>query len=211
MSYEVVLLLSEAGDEAGLTPPPPRTALADAIDHARDWPDAAKAARAAKAAFTVVDELPSPERLAPFVAKVAAAAKKRKCVAIWWKPAARLVSPATLAEAVRDDDPLRVALHVRLFHVETGAKDEHVVDTVGLDPLGLPDVQSHFVGLDPKLAGAVVENAARYLFDEGDVIGDGDTLEAPDGGQWTCRREESLLEPLRDVIDVAPPAPHAMR
>lgn len=211
MSYEVVLLLAEAGDEAGVTPPPPRTALADAIEHARDWPDAAKATRAAKAALTIVDELPSPERLAPFVAKVAAAAKKRKCVAIWWKPAARLVSPERLAEAARDEDPLRVALHVRLFHVETGAKDEHVIDTVGLDPLGLPDVQSHFVGLDPKLAGAAVENAAHYLFDEGDVINEGDTLDGPDGQPWICHREESLLEPQREVIDLSPPKPYAAR
>ncbi|HEX4460172.1 MAG TPA: DUF4261 domain-containing protein [Polyangia bacterium] len=211
MSYDVVLLLAEASDDAGVTPPPPRTALADAIEHARDWLDAAKAVRAAKAAWTIADELPSPERLMPFVAKVAAAAKKRKCVAIWWKPAARLVAPEVLAAAAKEDDPLRVALQVRLFHVETGVKDEHVVDTVGLDALGLPDVQCHFIGLDPQLAGTVVATAARYVFDEGDVIGEGDTIDAPDGGAWTCRREESLLAPAREVIDLAPPKPHAAR
>ena len=211
MSYDVVLLLAEASDDEGVKPAPPRTALADAIEHARDWPDAAKAVKAAKAAWTIVDELPSPERLAPFVAKVAAAAKKRKCVAIWWKPAARLVSPEVLAAAAKEADPLRVALQVRLFHVETGVEDEHVVDTVGLDALGLPDVQCHFVGLDPQLAGTVVANAARYLFDEGDVINEGDTLDAPDGKPWICHREESLLEPTREVIDLSPPKPHAAR
>jgi hypothetical protein len=211
MSYDVVLLLAEASDDEGVKPPPPRTALADAIEHARDWPDAAKAARAAKAAWTIADELPSPERLMPFVVKVAAAAKKRKCVAIWWKPAARLVSPEMLAAAVKEEDPLRVALQVRLFHVETGVKDEHVVDTVGLDALGLPDVQCHFVGMDPQVVGTVVATAARYVFDEGDVIGEGDTIDAPDGQAWTCRREEALVEPGRDVIDVAPPRPYAAR
>jgi len=80
-----------------------------------------------------------------------------------------------------------------------------------LAALGLPDVQCHFVGLDPALAAAVVEDTARYLFDEGDVIEDGDTVPAADGGKWPCLREEALVDPPRDVIDVTPPAPYARR
>jgi hypothetical protein len=209
--YEVVLLLARAEPGDVATPPPAPTALADEVMHTRDWPQAAQALTLARAAVTLVEELPSPERLSPFVARVAAVAAARACVAVWWKPAARLVSPATLAAAARDHDPLRVALQLRLFHVESGRADERVVDTVGLEPLGLPDVQCHFVGIDPGIAAAVVEDTARYLFDEGDVIGDGDTVAAPGGGQWSCQREEALVDPEREVVDVSPPPPHAVR
>ena len=190
---------------------PTAAQLEGAIGHTRDWPQAAREAARARQAVALVDELPSPERLGAFVARVAAEAKARGAVAIWWKVAERLVSPAALAEAARAADPLRVALNLRLFHVETGAADERVLDCIGLAALGLPDVQCHFAGLDPAQAAAVVEGTARYLFDEGDVIEDGDTVPGADGGQWRCLREEALVDPPRDVIDVTPPGPYARR
>jgi hypothetical protein len=83
---------------------------------------------------------------------------------------------------------------------------------VGLDALGLPDVQCHFRGgLDPALAASVLGELAQYLFDEGDVVGDGDTVGGPDDSRWQCRREEALVDPAREVIDVSPPPPYAAR
>ncbi len=213
MAYEVLLLLSRAepsADALGEVVPPPRPKeLAASVGHTRDWPDAADAVAAARAAVRLVEELPSEERLGAFVARVAALADKLPCVAVWWRAAERLVEPRTLAAAARDEDPLRVAVNVRLFHVEEGRGDERVMDTVGLAELGLPDVQCHFYGLDAAAVAALLEETARYLFAEGDVIGDGDTVPGVDGEAWTCRRELALVDPPRDVIDLTPPAPHA--
>lgn len=212
MAYEVLLLLERADAVEEAVPPPTKKELADAAAHTRDWPGAAEVAARARAALRLVDELPSPERLPAFVARVAAAAAARPCVAVWWRPAGRLVAPATLAAAARDGEALRVALNVRLFHVEEGGgADERVVDTLGLEPLGLPDVQCHFAGLDAAAVAALVEETARYLVDEGDVIEDGDTIEGLDGARWSCRHEEALVDPRRDVLDLAPPKPHAAR
>jgi hypothetical protein len=215
MSYEVLLLLSRADGAAEalgeVVPPPSKKELAAAIDHTRDWPEAAAAAARARAAVALVDELPSEERLGPFVARVAVAAAKLPCVAIWWKPAERLVEPRALAAAARDEDPLQVALNVRLFHVEEGRSDERVMDTVGLAALELPDVQCHFFALDVAQVAELLDETARYLYDEGDVIGDTDTVPGLDGAPWKCRRESALVDPPRDVVDLTPPSPHAAR
>lgn len=205
MRYEVVLLVDEEAE-----PLAPGAELDDAIAHTRDW-DARAAVARARGAVRVVEELPSAERLAAFVARVAAEAARRRCVAVWWRPAARLVAPEALAAAAAEGDPVRVAVHVRSFHVEDAAGDERVVDTLGLEPLGLPDVQCHFAGLDPAAVAALVEETARYLYVEGDVIGDGDTIEGLDGAAWSCRHEAALVNPPRDVLDLAPPPAQAGR
>ncbi len=215
MSYEVLLLLERADPAAEtigeVVPPPTKKQLGDAIGHTRDWPDAGDVAARARAAVRIVDELPSEERLAAFVARVAAACARLPCVAVWWRPAERLVAPRAVAAAALDADPLRVALNVRLFHVEEGRTDERVMDTVGMAALELPDVQCHFFALDVAAVAALLEETARYVYAEGDVIGDGDTVTGTDGTPWPCRREVALVDPQRDVVDVTPPAPHAAR
>ena len=110
-----------------------------------------------------------------------------------------------------DEDPLRVAINVRQFHVEDGKRGEMVMDTLGLAPLGLPDVQCHFLALGQNDVAALLFELARYLAVEGEVIGEGDTVPGPRAEKWICHLEESLLEPQRDVIDLEPPSPHAMR
>jgi len=215
MAYEVLLLLERADPLAEslgeVVPPPSKKQLAAAIGHTRDWPGAAGAVARARAAVRLVDELPSEKRLGAFIERVAAACKKLPCVAIWWMPAERLVEPRALASAARDDDPLRVAVHVRLFHVEEGRGDERIMDTMGLAALELPDVQCHFFALDVAAVAALLDETARYLYAEGDVIGDGDTVPGIDGDAWPCHREVALVDPPRDVIDVTPPPPHAAR
>lgn len=213
--YEVLLLITRADDAAlaagEVVPAPTKKQLKAAIDHTRDWPGAAAAADQARAAVKLVEPLPSEERLPALVARVAAAAAKLPCVAVWWTAAERLVEPKALAAAARAGDPLRVAVQVRLFHVEEGHPGELVMDTVGLEPLGLPDAQCHFVGLDPPAVAALLEETAHYLYAEGDVIADGDTVTGTDGNPWPCRREAALVDPPRDVIDVAPPAANSPR
>jgi hypothetical protein len=49
-------------------------------------------------------------------------------------------------------------------------------------------------------------NLGYYLFQEDDVIGDGDTIEGIEPGScWRCRHEASLLEPQRVVLDHGSP------
>jgi hypothetical protein len=48
------------------------------------------------------------------------------------------------------------------------------------------------------------------IFDQGDVIEDGHTVEGfPPGSRWRCRHEKALIVPTREVLDVNPGVPFA--
>jgi hypothetical protein len=70
---------------------------------------------------------------------------------------------------------------------------------------GLPDLQCHCHDLElPRLA-AYLRNAGNYIFERGDVIRDGDTIERDAAGEkWRCLQEKALIPPGRLVIDLDP-------
>jgi hypothetical protein len=47
---------------------------------------------------------------------------------------------------------------------------------------------------------------ARYLFDHGDVIADGHTVQGigPDAPRWRCRYAPALVGPEREVLNIDP-------
>jgi hypothetical protein len=188
----------------------PRALVDAAIEQTRDSSAANAAAATATHALKLVEPLPAAERLLPFCEHVLATANRFPPRAILWTPAQRILSRDQLQQALDDDDATRVAVNVRLFHVEE-APGEWVEDTMGLSPLGLPDVQCHFVNLEPADVAAVLFVVGRYLIEEGGVISEGDTFPGVDEATWTCHLEESLLDPPRDVIDLEPPSPFAAR
>jgi hypothetical protein len=72
------------------------------------------------------------------------------------------------------------------------------MDTRGLSALGLPDLQTHFRNLDPGRVAGHLYRVARYLFDQGDCIADGETIGGfTDDDKWRCRHEMSLVAPER--------------
>ncbi len=80
----------------------------------------------------------------------------------------------------------------------------------GLHVFGLPDLQCHFRDRDPGEIAGLLYATALYVFDAGDVIADGNTISGLDGeGRYVCRRETSLLEPSRLVLDVDLGDPYA--
>jgi hypothetical protein len=134
------------------------------------------------------------------------------CNAIHWIPSQQFVNPSAYLSARNSVDfhPLRFALNVRFFNVTNGQEDEMLMDTMGLGTLGLPDLQCHFLGLDPKQVAQVLYNTAFYIFDNGDIIHDGNTVQGiRPGDKWRCQHEMALAQPEREVIDVNPGRPHA--
>jgi hypothetical protein len=134
--------------------------------------------------------------------------------ALHWPLAERVVSPDTFREEASAGRAIFTGpLNVRLFRIEGRAPGETVMDTLGMRPFWLPDLQVHFFarepgverGLDPGEVAGFLYNAAKYLFDAGDVIEDGNTIEGlPRGVRWRCRHELSLTSPRRLVLDVDP-------
>lgn len=132
------------------------------------------------------------------------------CTAVWIKPAGKLFD----AEAVRrhqiprEDRFVYFGVNVRLFHIQ--GSDDHVVDTLGLYAVGLPDVQLHFHGLDIQAVVNYAYQAASYLYDNDAPIKSGETIDGIEDGrlsqeiQWRCQYEDALIQPVRTVMDICP-------
>jgi len=94
-------------------------------------------------------------------------------------------------------------INVRMFNITNSQEKYMVMDTVGLHALGLPDLQIRFADQDPDDVGALLYNFADYIFDNGDVIKDGNTIDgAVKGSRWECMHEPSLIQPSRWVINI---------
>lgn len=133
-----------------------------------------------------------------------------ECVAVWIPSAGKLV----LADEIRnqsykrEDRFLYYCVNARFFTVNES--DDMIVDTRGMYAMNLPDVQCHFHSLDPNEVVRYVYNIAMYIFKNHMPIQDGDTIDGLQDGQWVpqiqwkCHYEDSLVQPLRPVIDVCP-------
>jgi hypothetical protein len=128
-----------------------------------------------------------------------------------WSPTQQMLAPADLrrryAEAQELANPVYGFLNVRFFKIGDSEGDM-VMDTLGLSALGLTDFQIHYRQLEPDPVAQFLYNLGAYAFEKGDVIEDGHTVEGP-GGRWICRREASLVEPQREVLDIDPGPPFA--
>lgn len=102
--------------------------------------------------------------------------------------------------------PLDVWANVRVGKLDP-AGEWILMDSVGLGQLGLPDAELCF----PQGRGSL-EDMDRYLRDvmvylaeAGDVIGDGDAIDGPDGTPWVARRiEEGFSPPSRPTVRLLP-------
>jgi hypothetical protein len=124
----------------------------------------------------------------------------------YWHPAGWMVAPENVTT-----DPLDTAMNVRLFNVD-GPDGPHVMDTLGLGAIGVPDIQCHFKDLEAGRIAGLLQNLGRYVFEKGDVIEDGHTVQGHEPtDKWKCRHEWAIVEPRRIVIDVNPGPPFSPR
>ena len=84
-----------------------------------------------------------------------------------------------------------------------------VVDTIGFYAFGGADVQVHFRGMDPNHVVRYVYNIASYQFNNEFPIKSGETVDSLDRNgnmqwepQWKTQYEDSLIQPIRTVLDV---------
>ena len=196
----ILTAIMRPGEDAGAGP----------YDLSQSWAFEDKEDAAARATTTLlVAEMlgrtaPAHDRVTAFKATLEAVVEQTRPLAIWSAGAAELVAPERVGE-----HPLACLVNVRLFRVE----DEEgvcVMDTLGLDALGLPDFQLHFRELDPSLLAGHLRNLAAYAFEHGEAIDSGHTISGPDGeGRWKLQLEESLVAPDRPVLDIDPGPPYA--
>ncbi len=173
-----------------------------------DWPDAELAISKTKAVIEITDRsaeaLSRKNRLQLFHKVVLAVLQVIKPVAIHWLPSQRIIDPQRYIEDLEQGGLLfSSAVNVRMFKIEQS--DERIMDTMGLCGLGCLDLQSIFRNLDPAKMGLYLYHLAEYVFERGDVIRDGDSVEGIEPNErWRCRKGPSYVPPTRRVIDVIP-------
>jgi hypothetical protein len=177
---------------------------------------AAEAVHKATSCALITDLMAGPlepwQRLSAFQKVLDGALHLLQPVALYWQAADCVVDPASYRREIPRDypDPFSGAINVRLFRVEGSEEGDTIMDTRGLDVFGLPDLQCHFRGLDPKAVASMLYNTAAYVLEHGDVIEDGHTVAGLSStDRWQCQHEESLAAPERTVLDINPGKPFA--
>lgn len=129
------------------------------------------------------------------------------CSVVYLINSETLMTPGEYLKTYAKDDLdkfVNFGVSIRLFRVQDH-DDEMVIDTLGLAALGLPDMQCHFRGLEPLKIAQFLYNLAYYIFENGDVIEDGNTTSGlQESDRWVCRHELSLIPPTRIVLDINP-------
>lgn len=190
--------------------------LEPAFQQSWSFPEARDVVAKARTTLLLTDLMSSPldyqTRLELFEEVLAVVLEAAPAPAIRWLPSGRFVSPKVWLEAFdrgASDRLLAGAVNVRFVTISNSPGDM-LMDTLGLAALGVPDLQCHFRDLDPNAVAMMLANTACYLFEHGDIIKDGQTVEGISPvTRWKCQHEDSLLGPKRIVLDVNPGPPHA--
>ena len=129
------------------------------------------------------------------------------CTAVYFENSGKLFTAETIRNYMlpRENRFIQFAVNARFFTIQGG--EDMLVDTLGMSLLFLPDLQYHFHGLDPNLMVNHAYNTALYLLINDNPIETGDTIDGITDGsaspeRWICRYEESLIQPIREVLDI---------
>ena len=132
-----------------------------------------------------------------------------ECTAVFFKSSGKLISREKYINAGVPENYRFIfhAVNIRFFNIQ-GTKDM-MVDTLGMSILSLPDLQYHFHGLDPNDVVNHALNVLIYIYEKNCPIKNGHsidgfkkTLISGKYEQWKCQFENSLIQPIREVIDI---------
>lgn len=188
---------------------------ADRVQQSWSCDDAAERIAACTTARLVTEMMVRPlepaTRLRLFHGVLQAFAEITKPHAIVFNHSQQVISGDAYLESCSEPPIQRLgSLNVRLFHISNADTDDMVMDTRGLDEIGLHDFQCHFRDLDPNSVSQVLHDTALHICENGAVLENGQSVAGiePDS-QWSCQFEDSLVEPERILLDLNPGAPFA--
>jgi hypothetical protein len=173
------------------------------------WPEANDTAKTCKYELLVTDlmtrTLAYKQRLVLFMNFLVAVTKATNPDVIYSVYGQKLIKPIDLTNIWDKEEKqlLYGICNVRLYNLTD--VNELLMDTIGLNSIGLPDFQIKFKGYETNEIADLLWNYAYYIYEQGDVIENGNTLEGITiGSKWKCERQTSLLDHERIVINVQP-------
>ncbi|MGI4884439.1 MAG: DUF4261 domain-containing protein [Janthinobacterium lividum] len=204
LAAQCTVLLPNAGNEKAEVAP-------EALQQNWHWPEASEYAAACGFELLVSDfmsrTLDYKTRLTLFMDFLVAVANATGPQVVYSVAAQKLIALADLVDAWTNPDQrtLHGLVNVRLFNISNGPAGEILMDTVGLHLLGLPDFQIRFANLNESAVGEALWNYAYYVYEHGDIIADGSTIQGlTSQSKWKCERQIASVAPERVVIHLDP-------
>lgn len=183
--------------------------LQTAYHQAGHWPEIRQETKNCRYELILNDLMSKPlhykQRVELFQKFVCAVSRALQPTAIYFPTSEKMVKPsAYLSEVLIDGkDWLYGLLNVRTYNMQEGGL---LMDTVGLHGIGLPDFQLQFMDLNPNEVASYLHAYARYIYEQGPVIKDGNTVEGIDPyTKWKCRLDTAFVNPPRNVIEILEP------
>jgi len=181
---------------------------ASALQHLWEWPQGAEVVEQCGYSLLLTDflgmGLPYKQRLELITNALRAILEIAPCQALYWCSSEKLVDPQHYLEQVAQGQILHGALNMRFFNIQPEGSGRIVMDTVGLAALGVQDIQCDFHNLDSDMVAEFLFQAAHYLYENGDIIKDGNSFGLNAEQRWTCQHDISLISPQRLVLDLKP-------
>ena len=133
-----------------------------------------------------------------------------KPAAIVCKNSHQVISSSSYIESADRDEISRAgSLNVLFYNIQNSNGDMLMV-TSGLSSFGYYELQCHFRNLNPGEVARVLFNTAIYVFDNGEVIKSGQTVEGCfPGSKWKCQVENALMDEKLVVLDLNPGPEHS--
>ena len=130
------------------------------------------------------------------------------CEAVYFSYSGKMFTPDKIRDhkLAREERFIYFAVNVRYFRIE--GTEDMLIDTLGMGTLYMPDVQYHFRGLDPNVLVNHAYNVVSFIYANDNPIKSGDTIDGAVGDridenlQWSCNYEQSLIQPVREVVDI---------
>ena len=144
------------------------------------------------------------ERIEYFQKFVASIVTAMNPSAIWVRNSEMILKPTDFLEKSSQNNyqNINVFMNVRLFNIQE-TEGEMIMDTLGLNSLGLPDFEFRFANYDVQQIAGLLFNYGHYIFENGVVIEHGNTIEGiEENSKWKCYFNHSQLEPKRIVIEI---------
>ena len=131
-----------------------------------------------------------------------------ECAAVYFQTSGKMFTREKILNhnISKEDRFIYFAVNARFFNIQ--GTNDHIVDTLGMNILGLPDLQYHFHDFEPNWVVNHAYNVASYIFHGEKIIENGDHIDGVTDGKmdmnirWLCHHENSLIQPVRPVIDI---------
>lgn len=144
------------------------------------------------------------ERIEYFQKFVASIVSAMNPSAVWVRNSEMILEPTDYLEKSSQNNyqNINAFMNVRLFNIRE-TENEMIMDTLGLNSLGLPDFEFRFANYDAQQIAGLLFNYGHYIFENGVVIEHGNTIEGiEENSKWKCYFNHSQLEPKRIVIEI---------